>query len=159
MIVRVCSIKQLNCEPIDKMETAVICCSSYGERKRYLRGFRKTLFLRFEDILDNSSSRSFNASMAKQIVEFVKNIDDRYILYCCCDGGRSRSSAIAAAILRAFNSDAELEIWNSPIYHPNMLVYSLLTREFAKKTTKIGLLFRRWLNNWALKRAIMRSRR
>lgn len=48
-----------------------------------------------------------------------------------CDAGISRSSGIAAAILKAYTGD-DSQIFNSPRYVPNMRCYRVLLEELMK---------------------------
>ena len=76
-----------------------------------------------------------NENHARRIISFIKDIvlnnTDRNIttIVCQCDGGISRSSAVAAALCKIFcNSDAF--VFDNPKYKPNMYVYRMILTEF-----------------------------
>lgn len=68
----------------------------------------------------------FNESMAQQIIDFVGKYPDALVVV-HCDAGISRSSGIAAALCKYYNSDDNW-IFDDPRYSPNMLVYSTLLK-------------------------------
>jgi len=62
-------------------------------------------------------------SDAEDILDFVFSIRNRVqLIVCQCDGGISRSSAVAAALGKIFNND-DTFVFNFPKYKPNMFVY------------------------------------
>ncbi len=65
---------------------------------------------------------------AKKIVEFVKKYKDKRILV-HCDAGISRSSAVAAAILKHYTGDDSM-IFDSRWYNPNRWVYRKVLEAF-----------------------------
>ena len=158
MKVKTCAIKQLN-EVQNKDRCAAVLCSSYPSREEYKNGFPYSLFLHFDDVIDENKARSFNNEMAKAVAEFINKLgcNDITDLYFCCDSGRSRSTALAAAFLRKTNRD-EFEYWKNPIYNPNILVYKLMCKAFNVPVTTFGLYFRKWINKRALKKAIDSAR-
>lgn len=85
------------------------------------------LVLAYDDV--TSGSNSFDMKLAQEVVGFVCNITSG-TLYVCCDQGESRSTAMAAAILRFIGKD-EMIIWKDPHYHPNILVYGTLCKAFG----------------------------
>lgn len=87
----------------------------------------------------------------------MKNIKRRK-LYICCDSGVSRSSAIAAAILRKFKENENL-IWKNYNYQPNILVYKTLCDEFNLVNNAIVLRHKENINKKALKRKIAEARK
>lgn len=64
---------------------------------------------------------------AIQIATFVKNLvglwSEDIVVMVHCVGGVSRSAGCAAALAKFFNQD-DTEFFNSPLYIPNILVYS-----------------------------------
>lgn len=83
------------------------------------------LRIRFGD-LEEGEDGCIQSSEATQIKEFVdqyKQVANKIIVN--CDGGVSRSPAVAAAIARYLGLD-DMFIWGNGIYSPNMTVYKLL---------------------------------
>ncbi|MFB6075507.1 MAG: hypothetical protein ABEK17_00015 [Candidatus Aenigmatarchaeota archaeon] len=76
----------------------------------------------------------FSDEQAQLVVNFVNNTKDEVeLIVCQCDGGVSRSSATAAAILVYLHgSKADEQIFKSPQYVPNMYVYRKLLNAFFK---------------------------
>ena len=72
----------------------------------------------------------FNIKMAKQIKKFIKRTKDNQTIYCLCDGGMSRSAAIAAALQKYYNNNDN--ILNDQRYTPNKLVYTTLLQELKE---------------------------
>lgn len=70
----------------------------------------------------------FSDEQAQQVVEFVKKYPDENIII-HCDAGISRSSAIAAAILRYYSGNDDA-VFNSRYYCPNMWVYYKCLKAF-----------------------------
>lgn len=66
---------------------------------------------------------------ANQIVDFVEKYSD-YLIIVHCDAGISRSSAIAAAILKHYTGD-DSDIFNSRWYAPNMWCYYKVLKAFG----------------------------
>jgi predicted protein tyrosine phosphatase len=72
----------------------------------------------------------FTEDMAKQIIDFIINILYKVnTLYIHCEGGYSRSPAIALALKRIFNFMKVYSIRN--ITRPNPLVYNLILKEYS----------------------------
>jgi len=72
----------------------------------------------------------FSEEIAKKIVVFVKeNFNKVDEIICQCRCGKSRSSAVAAAIEEYFFQNGK-NILESKIYRPNMFVYTLLVESF-----------------------------
>ena len=73
---------------------------------------------------------SFDCSKGLEVKEFVEKEGDFSRLYVCCDSGESRSTAMAAAIMRHYGA-SDKSIWENPYYHPNILVYKEQLRAFG----------------------------
>lgn len=69
-----------------------------------------------------------DAYMIKRFLNKFPNTD--VIVH--CDAGISRSSGIAAAILKAYTND-DTKIFNSPKYRPNMLCYRTTLNELLEE--------------------------
>lgn len=154
MEVKVSSIKQAKEElkHADIANVKVIIASSYDGNVEYVEDKNK-LVLHFDDIT-TTNHNSINKDIAMQINSFVSNIDfKKEKLYVCCDSGVSRSSAIAAAILRKYNEDEDI-IWKNYNYQPNILVYKTLCDEFNLKNLPMRLRHKESMNRKALRKKI-----
>ena len=124
----ICPVKQLyqRAEDGDMSDVAVLAVSSYEINTDKLNIFADALCLNFADTANPTGESAFNKTTAKNIADYVKSLPVGLdSLFVCCDAGESRSTAMAAAIMR-FNGLDEMKIWKNPHYHPNLLVYSLL---------------------------------
>ena len=158
MDIIVSSIKKakLDLEKVNTNNIKAIIVSSYNNDIEKIPVENK-LVLNFDDITYASLS-SFSFSIAKKIHDFINEIDDeKYKLYICCDSGVSRSSAIAACILRK-NGEDENKIWKDCNYHPNILVYDTLCKEFGLYNTKLRLKYKKYINDRTLSKKIRKQR-
>ena len=82
--------------------------------------------LQFRDTEDPQAERVFTKEQAAVVWNFIYGLPDRITtLYCCCDWGQSRSAGLAAACMTYLGQD-ESSVFESPIYSPNLLVYSFM---------------------------------
>lgn len=96
--------------------------------------------------------------LAKKIHDFINTIDfNKYKLYICCDSGESRSATVACAILRKYKENENM-IWKDYNYHPNILVYDILCKEFGLRNSKLRLKYKKYINKKALRDKINKSR-
>ena len=72
-----------------------------------------------------------NDSEAKRVVAFVEHYKDKRILV-HCDAGISRSSAVAAAILKHYTGNDDM-IFDSRWYNPNRWVYRKVLEAFESE--------------------------
>ncbi len=103
--------------------SAAIMLSSYPAPKVGLG--ERSLFLSVDDVVNPIRKGAFNAEHAQQVVDFINAAQPISTLYVCCDGGISRSAALASALLYA-DEGADDFIWRDPKYHPNTLVYEIM---------------------------------
>ena len=83
---------------------------------------------------------------ADTIRNFLFNLSEEITdLYISCDGGDSRSPAIAAAVMRLIGRD-EQRVWRNPYYTPNILVYYVLCESFGVPVMWDDALERRRIN-------------
>lgn len=83
------------------------------------------------DTIDKDNEGSFQRQHAEIIKSFLFSLPQETTdLFICCDGGDSRSPAVAAAIMRFIGRD-EQKVWMNPYYTPNILVYFVLCRGFG----------------------------
>ena len=87
------------------------------------------LQLVFEDTEFNTPD-SFKLEHAKQIIEFVREVNDKIeVLLVHCFAGWSRSPAVAAAIDKMLNKKNITRYWED--YEPNMLVFDTIVKEWG----------------------------
>ena len=87
-------------------------------------GVAKVLFLKFDDT--ETENYGMTKKDAKNVAKFIKEIGEEHdILIVHCDAGISRSSGVAAAIMKYLYND-DTPIFNNPLYQPNMRCYRLV---------------------------------
>lgn len=131
--IMICPVKKLYELALegDMSEVSAVAVSSYGVDKSKLSSLQSVIAFGFDDITEKSDDNSFSLMDAFRIAEFVKALPSLTdTLFVCCDSGESRSSAMAAAIMR-YNGFDDMAIWKNPHYHPNPLVYRMLCNAFA----------------------------
>ncbi|MGN1013090.1 MAG: hypothetical protein ACI4ON_04600 [Clostridia bacterium] len=159
MELRVTSIKEAkrNLKDLNLSNIKAIIISSYNDDIETISNENK-LLIEFDD-LNYQSQNSFNKNLAQKIKRFIDKIDfDKNKLYVCCDSGESRSSAVAACILRKYG-EKENVIWKDACYHPNIFVYSILCKELGLKNSKIRLKYKTFINNKALQKKIKSAKK
>ena len=138
----------------DMRNVSVLAVSSYDIDKEKLVAFRSKLLLNFADVTNSTDFSAFTKNAAESIAEYVKELPGNLdTLFICCDSGESRSTAMAAAIMRHNGMD-EMKIWRNPHYHPNPLVYKLLCYAFRIQVSDEEVAERVAVNNKALSDAI-----
>lgn len=104
----------------------------------------------------SDTSFSFNYDIGIKIKDFLE--DNNFgCLYVCCDSGESRSTAMAAAIMRYYGK-SDKEIWTNHHYHPNLLVYKEQMRAFGFKVGKLRMKYLKYINNKALNKVMKKTR-
>ena len=159
MEIRVLSINKAKADlqNLNANNVKAIIASSYNNDIENVDSNNK-LIMHFDDI-NAYRPNSFNEQFAKEIHNFVNDIDfNKYKLYICCDSGVSRSSAIAAAILRKYKENEDI-IWHDCNYQPNIYVYKTLCDEFNLKNSTFRLRHKQRINRNELKRKINKSRK
>ncbi len=111
---------------------AAVLCSSYPINEALFAGIEH-ISVNFDDVEDDRES-AFKAETAERIASFVLGLPEQTDLIFCCDGGVSRSAALAAAFTRYFGGD-EMKIWLDPAYRPNTKVYALTLRALGVAVT------------------------
>ena len=90
---------------------------------------RCCLRLQFEDVFEDEAGAMCQAD-ADDIAEFVYDIDENHIeadeIWIHCEGGVSRSAAVAAAISKHLYGD-DMWVFQNPNYYPNLWVNKLTT--------------------------------
>ena len=110
------------------------------------------VFRQYEDLDYECPGRSFSQMDATAFADFVKNLEAD-VLYCCCDAGESRSPAVAAAVMRFLGLD-DMQVWENPHYHPNMLVFEMLANTLGVAISDQEKDFRFYTNRKAFRDAI-----
>ena len=115
--------------PMEK--NALISCTE--RTNRFLSGddISYKLILPFPDVETADYPGAFNGAHAREIIKFIRNLPDCVTeLYVCCSKGGSRSTALAAAILKA-SGRKDSDVWKNPFYVPNKLVYKRMCNELG----------------------------
>lgn len=91
------------------------------------------------------------------MAQFVKALPKTtQTVFCACNAGQCRSTAVAAAISLYYGMD-DMPIWENPRYKPNPLVFSLLCKSLGVEMTDDMLDFRVGTNYQAFRKAIENS--
>lgn len=139
--IMICPIKQLYnyADEGDMSDVAVLAVSSYEINQDKLINFGYKLCLNFADVTITTGFSAFSMDIAEKTAVYIKELPEKLdTLLVCCDSGESRSTAMAAAIMR-FRGMDEIRIWKNPHYHPNTLVYSLLCEALGVPVSKAEL--------------------
>lgn len=154
MTIQICPIKRLH-QILANGNTnkcgAVISSASEIEVSK-LQGI-SYVFRQYEDLDCECPGRSFSLEDAKVFADYVKRLADVDTLYCCCDAGESRSPAVAAAVMRYFGLD-DMQVWENPHYHPNMLVFEMLANALGVAVSDEEKDFRFYTNRKAFQDAV-----
>lgn len=122
MRISILSIKEFKYyKKFEDKDFAVIMSTSTNDRLKDVKRKNK-LILYYDD-----NYKDFNKKMAKKIIKFANKNKNKKI-YCLCDAGISRSSAIAAVLSKYYNGD-DSHIWNDWHYQPNKYIYTMLLKE------------------------------
>lgn len=135
----------------ENLDSFAVLCSSYEVSQ--LRCTSITLL--FDDTTNKHHPGRFTRKMADTISEKIKENADKNNIYICCDSGESRSTAIAAAVIRFYNYSDKI-IWKNPHFHPNLLVYELMCKGMQLSCSKLRLWYNKKVSDYALKKALKR---
>ena len=153
--IRICPLKQFLA--LVKQEGAggkAAVISTSFEIPRGLPEGADCVILQYDDIDREIPGRSISARDAGMAADFIRSHSGfQGVLYCCCDSGVSRSSAMAAAATRFLGRD-DLPIWCDPRFSPNPLVYAAVCRSLGMEIPDEALDFRLELSRRALRDAI-----
>ena len=156
MTIRICPIKglyQILAEGTAGNCGAMISSASGIDAAKF-RGI-PYVFRQYEDLDYECPGRSFSRVEAAAFADFVKNLEAD-TLYCCCDAGESRSPAVAAAVMRYFGLD-DMQVWQNPHYHPNMLVFAMLADALGAAVSDEEKDFRFYTNRKAFRDALRKQ--
>lgn len=135
----------------EDLDSFAVLCSSYEVRQPRC----PSITLLFDDTTNKHHSGRFTKNMAYIISEKIRENAEKKELYICCDSGESRSTAIAAAVIRFYNQSDKI-IWKNPHFHPNLLVYELMCRSMRLNCSKLRLWYNKKVSDYALKKALKR---
>lgn len=135
----------------ESVNSFAIVCSSYEVRQLQ----RPSIVLLFDDTTNKHHPGRFTRKMADTISEKIKENTDKTDIYICCDSGESRSTAIAAALMRFYNQ-SDKKIWDNSHFHPNLFVYELMCKSMRLSCSKLRLWYNKKVSDYALKKAFRR---
>lgn len=103
-------------------------CDTDRENPHFISGV-KVCNLQFDDV--DSGENCMTESDALKICDFVNfiTLHNYDVLIVHCEAGISRSSGVAAAIMKYIYND-DWEIFNNKLYYPNMFCYKLVLETF-----------------------------
>ena len=153
--IRICPVKQLIA--LARQEgtggKAALISTSFDVPRGLPEGL-DCVILHYDDIDREIPGRSLSDGDAGRAADFIRgHIRFQGVLYCCCDSGVSRSSAMAAAATRFLGRD-DLLIWRDPRFSPNPLVCAAVCRSLGLALSDEELDFRLELSRRALRDAI-----
>ena len=155
--IHILAVTAINGETFDlptEQNAIIVCCERINEYVYKCRP-ENTLILNFPDAEDKNYPGAFNGAHARKIISFVQNLSDEVTdIYVCCSKGGSRSTAVAAALLR-MSGRSDKPVWHNPYYVPNTLVYLRLCREYGVAVSRFTV----WLKSQMNRRAFLRVKR
>ncbi len=127
-------------------QNAVISCADSSNRFLDSGEVLYKLILPFPDVDNKRIAGAFDSSHAKTIRQFLYSLPETVTdLYICCSEGVSRSTALAAAFLKA-SKRTDRKVWNNPFYTPNSLVYKRMCNELGVFMPKIVVSLKKSVN-------------
>lgn len=156
MEIRIYPVKQLYAILQEKPEnTAAVVSSAYETEEDKLTV--PHIVELYEDLDLEVPGRSLSPEAAERMAQFVKALPKTtQTVFCACNAGQCRSTAVAAAISLYYGMD-DMPIWENPRYKPNPLVFSLLCKSLGVEMTDDMLDFRVGTNYQAFRKAIENS--
>lgn len=153
MEIRIYPLKQLYTILSDKPEYAVAVVSSAYEAEESKLTIPHIVEI-YEDLDLEVPGRSFSREAAGRMAQFIRTIPKTtQTVFCACNAGQCRSTAVAAAISLYCGKD-DMPIWENPGYKPNPLVFTLLCEGLGIEMTDEMLDFRLETNYRAFRDAI-----
>ena len=147
------SIKNLNDFDINE-HTAVIYCSSYTERLNKPK--IASNWLTMELVGKGDAFASGHSELIKSFIDTLNPQIKKIII--CTDRAESRAPAVAAAITR-YIGESDISFWRNYKYHPNVNVFNRLCKSFNVYMPKIAISYRVFINKYALRKQINKSRK
>ena len=153
--IRICPLKQfLTLVKQEGTDGKAAVISTSFDIPRSLPEGLDCVILQYDDIDREIPGRSLSDGDARKAADFIRSHSSfQGVLYCCCDSGVSRSSAMAAAASRFLGGD-DLLIWRDPRFSPNPLVYDAVCRSLGMTLSDEELDFRLETSRRALRDAI-----
>lgn len=121
---------------LEELKNTLVISTSSEEPIKFQGEAKNIIRFDFDDIEKNDEGKCFTEEDAKNIVTFLNSHDLTKVdkIICSCDGGVSRSAAMAAALSLYFNGN-DWNIWGNAQYVPNLTVYrTLLNTLFETKS-------------------------
>lgn len=110
----------------DSKSVAVLVAASY--ELDFTKMPNQCIAEMFDDIDYECPGRSITNKQAEEYANFIRTLpDSTETIICACNAGESRSTALCAALCEYYSVDSSW-IWESYLYHPNMLVFDLFTK-------------------------------
>lgn len=94
-------------------EETVVIASTSDPKEHDFEGFCSAALLRYDDVIDPAAKGALSNAQADEIAELVvgavENGADHLpsLIVCCCDGGVSRSAAVASAVALFLKGDGD----------------------------------------------------
>lgn len=153
MEIRIYPLKQLYTILADKPENGVAVVSSAYEAEEDKLTIPHIVEI-YEDLDREVPGRSFSREAACRMAQFIRRIPKTtQTVFCACNAGQCRSTAVAAAISLYYGMD-DMPIWEDSGYKPNPLVFTLLCESLGVEMTDEMLDFRLETNYRAFRTAI-----
>lgn len=160
--INICSLKELKYllreGKIDVNSSYALISSSYPLDMPELSHMRYS-FECYDDIDFDSLGRVFSVEAANRFSKAIKENDNIQHFWCVCDGGVSRSAAVAASILRFWGRcQDEIDlIWNDSRKAPNVWVYRIMCNSLGVPVGDANLDLLIYTNRSAIRTAMRRK--
>ena len=150
-------LRMLLRQEVPSCETVGIFLTANAEGCEEWAYLDDVLILDVCDTVNERDPKVFTEAHGRAVTAFLEKNKTAGRICVCCDSGQSRSTAMAAAIVRYFGGD-DLFIWEDPHYHPNTVVYGRQLAAFGTEVSGEELAWRSSVSEEALHAAIRRSR-
>ena len=157
--IHILSVSAIDPDTFDlpEVQYALILCTRRTNRYLDLEKILYKIVIPFPDAEDKTVPGAYNSAHARAIVRFLLTLPESVTdLFIVCSKGGSRSTALAAAILKASGRSDDV-IWNNPFYVPNTLVYQRTCRELGIFMPFIAVKLKKWKNDRQFKKAKKRK--
>lgn len=135
--IRICSKDDLD-KNLENSNNKTLVISITDRKNKFvklehLKSKDLALFIRFDDV-EKGESGEITDKDAQDIIKFInENIDDTVTIIVSCDGGVSRSPAVAAAISLMLGID-DYDIWTNGWFCPNETVFACMIQNIFPDT-------------------------
>lgn len=147
-VIHILAVPAINADAFDlpmEQNALILCCD---RTNRYIEGnnIKNKLVLPFSDVELSNLVGAFNGAHARAVIRFLKELPESVTdLYICCSKGGSRSSGLAAALLKG-SGRPDKAVWYNPYYVPNKLVYKKMCNELGFIMPWIRVRFKSFVN-------------